>query len=61
MMRGGSLAPGWYHELAKQAEAADGLTAGRTTGSNASARAHVSAVDLAVACGVSPAAKAGTA
>jgi len=29
MMRAGSLEPGWYHELAQQAEAADGLTAGR--------------------------------
>jgi hypothetical protein len=28
-MRAGSLEPGWYHELAQQAEAADGLTTGR--------------------------------
>ena len=27
IMRAGSLEPGWYHELAQQAEAADGLTA----------------------------------
>ena len=29
IMRAGSLEPGWYHELAQQAEAADGLTASR--------------------------------
>lgn len=29
MMRAGTLEPGWYLELAQQAEAADGLTAGR--------------------------------
>jgi len=29
IMRAGSLEPGWYHELAQQAEAADGLTANR--------------------------------
>ena len=29
MMRAGSLEPGWYHELAREAEAADGLTASR--------------------------------
>ena len=28
-MRAGSLEPGWYHELAREAEAADGLTASR--------------------------------
>lgn len=28
-MQAGSLEPGWYHELAQQAEAADGLTSGR--------------------------------
>ena len=29
IMRAGSLEPGWYHELAQQAEAADGLTGNR--------------------------------
>ena len=29
IMRAGSLEPGWYHELAREAEAADGLTANR--------------------------------
>jgi hypothetical protein len=29
MMRVGILEPGWYHELAREAEAEDGLTAGR--------------------------------
>jgi hypothetical protein len=29
IMRAGSLEPGWYHELAREAEATDGLTAGR--------------------------------
>jgi hypothetical protein len=28
-MRAGSLEPGWYYELAREAEAADGLTANR--------------------------------
>jgi hypothetical protein len=29
IMRAGGLEPAWYHELAREAEAADGLTAGR--------------------------------